>query len=109
MAANPLTAETSRAFEELIDGLGMQHMKTPVYSPQSNVAERVKMNVFAAIRSFLEEDHREWDAHLQEIEVARHCPLSHRRSAVPHRMWLSHVLQRFQLQASQTTQVPGRP
>jgi len=45
-------------------------MKTPVYSPQSIATERVNINVLAAIRSFLDEDHREWNANLPEIEVA---------------------------------------
>jgi len=87
----------SKAFEEMIDGFGIQHMRTPVYSPQSNAAERVNRNVLAAIRSFLDEDH------------PKHFPLSHRRCAVLHRIRPSHVPQRFQLQTSQTTQVSGRP
>jgi len=31
---------------------------------------KVNRNVLAAIRSVLDEDHWEWDAHLQEIELA---------------------------------------
>jgi len=54
----------------MVDGFGIQHMKTPVYSPQSNAAEGVNRNVLAANRSFLDEDHREWVAHLPEIEMA---------------------------------------
>jgi len=54
---------TSKAFEEMIDGFGIQHIKTLIYeySPQSNAVERVSRNVLAAIRSFLDRDHQEWD------------------------------------------------
>nr|XP_039152317.1 uncharacterized protein LOC27208635 isoform X2 [Drosophila simulans] len=58
---------TSKTLEEMVDGIGSQHIKTPKYSPQSNAAVRVNRNVLAAI---LDKDHREWDAHLPEIEVA---------------------------------------
>jgi len=47
----------------MIDGFGIQHIKTLIYeySPQSNAVERVSRNVLAAIRSFLDRDHQEWD------------------------------------------------
>jgi len=61
---------TRKVFEEIIDGFGIQHIKTPIYSPQSYAAERVNRKVLAAIRNFLNEDHLKWDAHLPEIEVA---------------------------------------
>ncbi|XP_041566016.1 uncharacterized protein K02A2.6-like [Drosophila elegans] len=61
---------TSKIFEEAMESFGITHIKTPVHSPQSNAAERVNQSVLAAIRSYLEEDHREWDAYLPEIEVA---------------------------------------
>nr|XP_041632381.1 uncharacterized protein K02A2.6-like [Drosophila kikkawai] len=61
---------TSKIFEEAMESFGIRHLKTPIYSPQSNAAERVNRSVLAAIRGFLESDHREWDAYLPEIEVA---------------------------------------
>jgi hypothetical protein len=60
----------SKMFEEMVTDFGIKHVKTPVYSPSSNAAERVNRSVLSAIRSYLKKDHREWDAHLPEIEVA---------------------------------------
>ena len=45
-------------------------MKTAAYSPQSNASERVNQTVLAAIRAYLENDHRDWDLYLSEIECA---------------------------------------
>ncbi|XP_062141806.1 uncharacterized protein LOC133849729 [Drosophila sulfurigaster albostrigata] len=60
----------SKSFETMVKAFGITHMRTPVYSPQSNAAERVNRTVISGIRAYLENDHREWDAYLPEIEVA---------------------------------------
>ncbi|KAL7735249.1 hypothetical protein ACLKA6_004504 [Drosophila palustris] len=60
----------SKSFEAMIKAFGITHLRTPVYSPQSNAAERVNRSVLSAIRTFLEHDHREWDAYLPEVEVS---------------------------------------
>ncbi|KAM8707501.1 hypothetical protein ACLKA7_005045 [Drosophila subpalustris] len=61
---------TGKVFEEMTQAYGIHHLRTAVYSPQSNAAERVNRSVLAAIRAYLESDHREWDLYLPEIEVA---------------------------------------
>ncbi|KAM8702628.1 hypothetical protein ACLKA7_000758 [Drosophila subpalustris] len=61
---------TSKSFEAMIKAFGITHLRTPVYSPQSNAAERVNRSVLSAIRTYLEQDHREWDAYLPEVEVS---------------------------------------
>ncbi|KAM8718390.1 hypothetical protein ACLKA7_001583 [Drosophila subpalustris] len=61
---------TGKVFEEMTQAYGIHHLRTAVYSPQSNAAERVNRSVLAAIRAYLESDHREWDVYLPEIEVA---------------------------------------
>ncbi|XP_017491700.1 PREDICTED: uncharacterized protein LOC108379857 [Rhagoletis zephyria] len=60
----------SKQFTQLLHAYGVKHMKTAYYAPQSNAAERVNQSVLAAIRSYLEKDHREWDLYLSEIECA---------------------------------------
>ena len=60
----------SKEFEKMINGYQITHIRTAVYSPQSNAAERVNQSVLAAIRSYLSNDHREWDLHLPSIEIA---------------------------------------
>jgi len=54
----------------MIKAFGIIHLHTPVYSPQSNAAERVNRSVLAAIRTYLEQDHRQWDAYLPEVGVS---------------------------------------
>lgn len=61
---------TAKAFEEMIAAYKINHIKTAVYSPQSNAAERVNQSVLAAIRTYVEKDHRDWDLYLSEIECA---------------------------------------
>ena len=46
------------------------HMRTAIYSPQSNVSERVNQQVLSTIRAYLEKDQRDWDKFLSEIECA---------------------------------------
>lgn len=61
---------TSRSFQDMVQAYGITHMKTAVYSPQSNASERVNQSVISAIRAYLDEDHRDWDMYLSEIECA---------------------------------------
>ncbi|KAL7725118.1 hypothetical protein ACLKA6_018827 [Drosophila palustris] len=65
-----LACVKGKVFEEMTQAYGIHHLRTAVYSPQSNAAERVNRSVLAAIRAYLETDHREWDLYLPEIEVA---------------------------------------
>lgn len=58
----------AKKFEELMNTYKIQHIKTAVYSPQSNASERVNQSVLAAIRAYLQQDHRDWDLYLSEIE-----------------------------------------
>lgn len=60
----------SKNFENLLESYKIQHVKTAVYSPQSNASERVNQSVLSAIRAYLEKDHRDWDMYLSEIECA---------------------------------------
>lgn len=60
----------SKNFENLLKTYKIQHIRTAVYSPQSNASERVNQSVLSAIRAYLNEDHRDWDLYLSEIECA---------------------------------------
>lgn len=50
--------------------LGIQHIYTAVYSPQSNASERVNRSLIAAIRSYLKNDHTRWNENLSSISCA---------------------------------------
>ena len=60
----------AKAFEEMVKTYQIRHLKTPIYSPQSNAAERVNQSILAAIRAYMKTDHRDWDLYLPEIESA---------------------------------------
>jgi len=51
--------------EEAVESFGNTHLKTPIYSLQSNAAERVNRSVLAAFRGLLDVDHRYWDSYLR--------------------------------------------
>ncbi|XP_065368079.1 uncharacterized protein LOC135960632 [Calliphora vicina] len=50
--------------------LGIKHIYTAVYSPQSNASERVNRSIIAAIRAFLKHEHTKWDENLSAINCA---------------------------------------
>lgn len=51
-------------------------MKTAFYSPQSNAAERVNQSILNAIRTYLDDDHTNWDLNLSKIELALRTSVS---------------------------------
>lgn len=61
---------TAKGFKEMINTYNINHLQTAPYAPQSNASERVNQSVLAAIRAYLENDHRDWDIYLSEIECA---------------------------------------
>jgi len=60
----------SKEFQAMIGKYNIRHMKTGQYDPQSNASERLNQSILAAIRTYLKDDHREWDTHLTEIACA---------------------------------------
>lgn len=60
----------SKEFVQMIENYKIKHMRTAVHSPQSNAAERVNQSILVAIRTYLRDDHREWDYNLASIELA---------------------------------------
>jgi len=57
-------------FKALLSKLGIRHVYTALYSPQSNAAERVNRSLLSAIRSYISKDQTEWDLHLPSISSA---------------------------------------
>lgn len=54
----------------MIENYKLQHLTTAFYSPQSNASERVNQSVLAAIRTYVENYHRDWNLYLSKIEQA---------------------------------------
>lgn len=59
----------SKLFEGCLAKYGIEHLKTPFYTPQANAAERVNRSVVAAIRAYVNK-HSEWDESLHLILAA---------------------------------------
>jgi len=60
----------SQIFGELLTRYGIRHVKTGLYSPQANAAERVKRSVLQILRPTIATDQRNWDTQLSRIECA---------------------------------------
>lgn len=60
----------SHVFGEFLRKYGVTHVFTPKYSPQSNASERVNRTILAAIRSYVRENHQDWDLYLDDIAGA---------------------------------------
>lgn len=57
-------------FNAFLTSLGVRHVYTALYSPQSNASERVNRSIISAIRSYLKQDHRQWDENISAISCA---------------------------------------
>ena len=62
---------TSKLFQDIMEGLGIKHSKTPIYSPQGNRIERHHQTIFQTIRCNDEFKKGQWPANLQ-IAVFAH-------------------------------------
>lgn len=50
--------------------LGISHIYTALYSPQSNASERVNRSIIAGIRSFLKNDQTSWDENITSVSCS---------------------------------------
>lgn len=57
-------------FNAFLTKLGIKHVYTALYSPQSNASERVNRSIIAGIRAFMKKDQRLWDEHISSISCA---------------------------------------
>ncbi|GFU62402.1 hypothetical protein TNCV_319061 [Trichonephila clavipes] len=56
--------------EHLSNILGIKHVKTVVYRPQSNRTERVNRDLLQMLPSFINDNHETWDQFLGEVAYA---------------------------------------
>lgn len=52
----------AKEYKKMLQDYDIIHIRTAVHSPQSNASERVNQSVLAAIRAYMENDHRDWDS-----------------------------------------------
>lgn len=67
----------------MINAYKINHIQTAPYSPQSNASERTNQSVLSAIRSYLQNDHRDWDLYLTEIECSLRSSIHAARGVTP--------------------------
>ena len=60
----------SAGFKQLLKNYNVEHIFTPVYSPQSNASERVNRSIISGIRAYITEDQRTWDKNVSKISSA---------------------------------------
>lgn len=61
----------SDTFTSFLTSYGVRHVKTAVYSPQANAAERINRSMLSIIRSYIAEgDQRTWDVHISKAAFA---------------------------------------
>lgn len=60
----------SKEFKQMLERNGVKHTRNANYSPQENPSERQNRTILTAIRSYLGDDQRDWDAHVSQIAWA---------------------------------------
>ena len=81
------TQWNSEFFRALCDILGIKLKMSTAYHPQTNgMVERTNEVVAAALRHYVQADHRNWDAKLPLIEFALNCAYHKSLGSTPFRM-----------------------
>ncbi|XP_052857047.1 uncharacterized protein LOC128265207 [Drosophila gunungcola] len=73
-----------KKFADMIQLYQIKHVRTAFNSPQSNASERVNQSVLNAIRAYLDQDHRDWDLYLPEIETALRSSIHQATGSTPY-------------------------
>ncbi|CAF5091467.1 unnamed protein product, partial [Rotaria sp. Silwood1] len=60
----------SKIFIQLCNILGIQHQRTPLYHPQSNLSERINRTLKPMLASLAHNDSKSWDLKLSQIAFA---------------------------------------
>ncbi|XP_044596717.1 uncharacterized protein K02A2.6-like [Cotesia glomerata] len=60
----------SKEFTSLLKEYGIEHMRTPPYSPQCNPVERMNKVIGTMIAQFIKKSQRSWDKYLPELNFA---------------------------------------
>lgn len=60
----------SNDFRKFLEGYGIKHILSAVYSPQINASERVNRCINEALRCFIRKDQRDWDLYTDSINCA---------------------------------------
>ncbi|XP_011883618.1 PREDICTED: uncharacterized protein LOC105570782 [Vollenhovia emeryi] len=76
----------SREFRGLLERAGIQHRRTPPYSPQCNPVERANRTLKTMVAQYIERDHRRWDQKLPELVFAINTAVQESTGFTPARL-----------------------
>ncbi|GFY23768.1 retrovirus-related Pol polyprotein from transposon 17.6 [Trichonephila clavipes] len=82
----------SEIFEHLSNRLGVQHVKTVVYRPQSNRTERVNHDPLQMIVSYVNYNHETWDQFLREFAYTIRTAVNETTGMTPAEWFLGRKL-----------------
>ncbi|GFW65960.1 retrovirus-related Pol polyprotein from transposon 17.6 [Trichonephila clavipes] len=84
-------------FEHLSKLLGIQHVKTFVYRPQSNRTERVNRDLVQMIASYVNDCHETWGQFVREFTYAIRTAVNETTGKTPAKLFLgTKLISRFQ-------------
>lgn len=78
------TQFVSKTFEKFLSDYGVKHLRTPVYSPQSNASERLNRSIVQGIRLQIKEHHNKWDEALTSIAFTLRSTIHETIGMSPH-------------------------
>ncbi|XP_011860395.1 PREDICTED: uncharacterized protein K02A2.6-like, partial [Vollenhovia emeryi] len=76
----------SKELRGLLERAGIQHRKTPPYSPQCNPVERANRTLKTMIAQYIEKDDRRWDQKLPELVFAMNTAVQESTGFTPARL-----------------------
>ncbi|GFX48509.1 retrovirus-related Pol polyprotein from transposon 412 [Trichonephila clavipes] len=82
----------SDIFENLSERLGIRHVKTVVYRPQSSRTERVNRDLVQMIANYVNEQHDTWDQILREFAYAIRTAVNETTGKTPAELFLGRKL-----------------
>lgn len=87
----------SLIFEEMCQQLGIKHLRTVNYRPQSNQAERVNRNLVQMIAAYVKNSHTNWDKYLAHFAYALRTAVHESTGKTPAELFLGRkILTPFQ-------------
>ncbi|GFS98822.1 hypothetical protein TNCV_3528141 [Trichonephila clavipes] len=93
------TQFVSEVFEHLSNRLSINHVKTVVYKPQSNITERINRDLLQTIASFVNDNHETWGPIPNEISLHLENGGQHkyRKNSTKVVFWAESLLPRFKI------------
>lgn len=80
----------SSIFKSFLENFGVRHLRTPIYTAQSNASERLNQSIIKGIRMQIGSDHSRWDENLNQISFALRSSIHESIGMSPHKALFGH-------------------